>query len=262
MTNSIFSRSAYVDANGIKMYYELHGNEGSHIVLIHGGGSTIYTTFGRILPLLAENYRVVAVELQGHGHSSDRDAPESFEQDADDVAVLLHHLHIARADIFGFSNGGNTAMQIAIRHPGIVNKLVLASTFYQREGLPTGMLESMKQATLNDMPEVLRNAFLEINPDRERLAAMFNKDRERMVHFEDWSDEMLRSVTAPALIIDGDKDVISPEHAVKMSRLMPNSRLFILPAAHGSYIGAAESPAAGSCAITATLAVINDFLAS
>lgn len=102
--------------------------------------------------------------------------------------------------------------------------------------------------------------FLEINPDRASLIAMFNKDRERMVHFKDWSDEMLLSINAPALVINGDKDVILPEHAVKMSKLIPNSRLMILPATHGSYIGAAESPATGSWMIAATVAVINDFL--
>ena len=122
--------SKYAGVNGIKMYYELHGT-GRPLVLIRGGGSTVTTTFGKILPSLAKTRMVIAVELQAHGHTSDRNAPESFEQDADDVAELLKQLNINGADIFGFSNGGHTAMEVAIRHPERVRRLILASAFYK-----------------------------------------------------------------------------------------------------------------------------------
>ncbi|HET6766857.1 MAG TPA: alpha/beta hydrolase, partial [Chitinophagaceae bacterium] len=124
--------SGYAPVNGLKMYYEIHG-EGTPLVLIHGGGSTIQTSFSRILPLLARHYKLIAVELQAHGHTSDRDNAESFEQDADDVAGLLEYLKINKAHFLGFSNGGNTAMQIAIRHSQLVNKLVVISSFYKRD---------------------------------------------------------------------------------------------------------------------------------
>lgn len=260
MSDNIAVKSGYSQVNGIRMYYELHGTDGDHLVLIHGGGSTIKTSFAKILPLLAKSHQVVAVELQAHGHTEDRESPESFEQDADDVAALLHNLHIGQASFLGFSNGGNTAMQIAIRHPQVVKKLILASSFYKRKGLPPGFFEGMKQATLDVMPEVLRRAFLDINPDSAKLLTMFNKDRERMLNFNDWSDDMLRTIKSPTLIIQGDKDVILPEHAVKMARLIPSSRLMILPAEHGAYIGAAESPAAGDGIIALTATVINNFL--
>src|ERR1041385_3925054 len=133
----------YALINGLKMYYEKHG-EGKPLVLIHGGGSTIQTSFSKILPLLSQYYKVIAVELQAHGHTSDRDAPETFEQDANDVATLLHNLAISKANFFGFSNGGNTIMQIAVRHPGIVNKLIIASAFYKREGMQPVFFEGMK----------------------------------------------------------------------------------------------------------------------
>ncbi len=259
MSSTIFFTNGYSAVNGLKMYHEIHG-EGEALVLIHGGGSTIRTSFGKILPKLAEDYQVIAVELQCHGHTNDRDAPESFDQDADDVATLLHNMQIPKVSFLGFSNGGNTAMQIAFRHPEIVSKLILASTFYQREGLPSGFFEGMKQATLDVMPAVLRNAFLEIDPDEDKLLNMFNKDRERMLHFTDWRDEMLQSIKVPALVIAGDRDVISPEHTAKMSKLIPNSRLMILPAEHGAYIGAGESQEAGDNIIELTLSVINNFL--
>lgn len=233
MSSTIFFTNGYSAVNGLKMYYEIHG-EGEALVLIHGGGSTIQTSFGKILPKLAEDYLAIAVELQCHGHTNDRDTPESFEQDADDVAALLHNMKIPKASFLGFSNGGNTAMQIAFRYPEIVSKLILCSTFYQREGLPSDFFEGMKQATLDVMPAVLRNAFLEIDPDEDKLQNMFNKDRERMLHFTNWKDEMLQSIKVPALVIAGDRDVISPEHTAKMSKVIPNFRLmnFLLSMVH------------------------------
>ena len=127
----------YSSVNGIKMYYEIHG-AGTPLVLIHGGGSTINTSFGRILPLLAKTHKVIAVELQAHGHTSDRNAPESFEQDANDIATLLKQLNIDRADIFGFSNGGHDCIELGIRHPECVRRLIIASAFYKRDGAPAG----------------------------------------------------------------------------------------------------------------------------
>lgn len=118
----------YASVNGIKMYYEVHGT-GSPLVLLHGGGSTINTNFSRIMPELAKKHRVIAVELQAHGHTGDRDAPESFTQDADDVAELLNQLNIPKADFLGFSNGGQTCLELGLRHADKVRKLIIASAF-------------------------------------------------------------------------------------------------------------------------------------
>ena len=250
----------YAQVGDLKMYYETRGQRGDTLVLIHGGGSTIGTSFGRILPLLAAQHKVIAVELQGHGHTPDRNAPESFEQDADDVAGLLQSLHIDKASFLGFSNGGNTAMQIAIRHPERVDKLILASTFYRRDGLINGFFDGMKQATLAAMPQSLKDAFLEINPDPKKLLTMFNKDRDRMLRFSDWKDESIRSIAAPTLIINGDQDVILTSHALKMSGLIAHSRLMVLPATHGAYLGVAEGPDVDRNLIALTAEAIKSFL--
>jgi pimeloyl-ACP methyl ester carboxylesterase/uncharacterized protein YndB with AHSA1/START domain len=254
-----FGQRGYSQVNGISMYYEIHG-AGEPLVLIHGGGSTIDTTFGKILPLLSDKYKVVAVELQAHGRTSDRDAPESFEQDADDVAALLGNLNISRASFFGFSNGGSTAMQIAMRHPEITENLILASAFYKREGLIPGMWEGLKDATLKDMPETLVAAFLQVCTDTGKLQAMFDKDKARMLQFKDWEDEALQGIKAPVLIINGDRDVITAAHTAAMSKLIPNSRMMILPAVHGSYMGTAETPFEGEHMLEFIVAVIADFL--
>jgi pimeloyl-ACP methyl ester carboxylesterase len=115
-SNSTHDTSGYAPVNGLKMYYEIHGT-GFPLVLIHGGGSTLQTTFGRVLPEFAKTHKVIAVEMQAHGHTADIDRPLSFSQDADDIAALLDYLHINKADVFGFSNGASTTLQFAIRHP-------------------------------------------------------------------------------------------------------------------------------------------------
>jgi len=251
--------SGYATVNGLKMYYEIHGS-GSPLVLIHGGGSTIETTFSNILPSLASHHKVIAVELQAHGRSGDREGATSFEQDADDVASLLNYLKINKADLFGFSNGGNTAMQVAIRHPEVVNKLILASSFYKRAGMIPGFFDGMNKASLDNMPEPLKVAYLKVAPDKTHLQVMHDKDRDRMIQFKDWNDEDLRSIKSPALIINADRDVVTVEHAVEMSHQIPNSRLVILPGTHGSFIGEICTMKKGSKVPEATVAIIEEFL--
>jgi pimeloyl-ACP methyl ester carboxylesterase len=251
--------TGYASVNGIKMYYEIHG-EGAPLVLIHGGGSTIQTSFGRILPAFAQHYKVIAVELQAHGHTSDRNVPESFEQDADDVAVLLEHLSVNKTHILGFSNGGNTAMRIAMRYPELVNKLVLISSFYKSEGMIPGFFEGMLHATLDNMPELLKTYYLQINNDEKGLQTMFTKDRDRMLHFKDWNDNELQSIKAPAFLICGDRDVVTAEHTLKMSQLIPNAELMILPGTHGSFIGEVCSAEEGSKLPELAVWIIREFL--
>jgi pimeloyl-ACP methyl ester carboxylesterase len=249
----------YSDVNGIRMYYEIYG-QGNPLVLIHGGGSTIDSCFGTLMPLLSADHQLIAVELQAHGRTSDRDAPESFEQDADDVVALLKNLTIPKASFFGFSNGGNTTIEITRRHPEVVNKIVLASTFYRREGLIAGLFEGMKEATIEVMPQPLKDAFMKVNPDRAALQNMFNKDRERMLNCRGWDEETLSSISAPTLIINGDRDVILTSHAVEMAGLIRNSRLLILPADHGSYIGVAESRLNDISIVLFTSKMVSNFL--
>ena len=229
-------QKGYAAVNGIKMYYEIHGT-GRSLILIHGGGSTIQTSFGNVIPSLSKKYKVIAVELQAHGHTSDRNAPESFEQDADDIAELLNQLNIDSAYIFGFSNGGNTAIQLAIRHPEKAGKLILASTFYKKEGLYSDFWKGMNNATFQDMPQVYKDAFIKINNNQEALLNMFNKDADRMKTFKNWSDDDIKSIKVPVLIVIGDQDIVRPEHAVEMYRLFPHARLLILPGRHGEYLG-------------------------
>lgn len=247
--------SGHAPVNGINMYYEVYGNGTIPLVLIHGGGSTIETTFGNMLPLLSNYGKLVAVELQAHGRTSDRSAPETFEQDADDVAALLKYLHIDKANFLGFSNGGTTTLQIAIRHPEVVNKIVVIAGVYKREGFMQGFFEFMPNATEDNMPAKLKAAYLKVAPDKTKFQSMFEKDKQRVIAFKDINDSAMQSIKAPALFIVGDHDVITTEHTVKMSRLLTGSQLIILPGIHGECIGEIEAFKKDSPqpAITATL---------
>lgn len=247
----------YASVGELKLYYELHGS-GRPLVLLHGGGSTIESSFGRILPQLARTHRVIAVEMQAHGHTRDIDRPLRFEQDADDVAALLDQLSVGKADFLGFSNGGTSALQIAIRHPRLVNKLVLVAATYRRDGMQPGFFEGFEGVRLEMMPDALRQAYLKANPDPKGLQRMFERDVARMKDFEDIPDAAIRAIGVPALVINGDIEVVRAGHAMDLSRLLPHARLIIVPGGHGEYLGTAEAP--DSPLPTLVLPMIENFL--
>lgn len=250
--------SGYASVNGLKMYYEIYG-AGTPLVLIHGGGSTLQTTFGRVLHEFAKTHQVIAVEMQAHGHTADIDRPLSFQQDADDIAALLEHLNIAKANVFGFSNGASTTLQFAIRHPEMTNKIIVASTFYKKAGAPDWFWNMMANPTFEGMPQPYKDEFLKINPDTSALHRMYERDVARMQSFPDITEEQMKSIQAPAFIIIGDRDVTTPEHATEMHRLISDSRLAIIPGGHGDYIGEMTTPQ-DSTLIAATVSMINKFL--
>ena len=250
--------TGYALVNGLNIYYEIHG-KGTPLVLIHGGGSTIQTTFGRVLPDFAKTHKVIAVEMQAHGHTADIDRPLSFQQDADDIAALIKQLNIDKANVFGFSNGASTTLQFAIRHPEMTNKIIVASTFYKKGGAPDWFWDMMAKPTFEGMPQAYKDEYLKINPDTNALYRMYERDVARMQSFFDISEEQMRSIKAPAFIIIGDRDVTTPEHAVDMHRLISNSRLAIVPGGHGDYIGEMATPQ-DPILITATVSLINKFL--
>ena len=254
--------SGFAPVNGLQLYYEIHGDGDLPLVLIHGGGSTIDTSFGSLLPLLAAHGKVIALEMQAHGRTSDRDAPETFEQDADDVAALLAYLKVPKANILGFSDGGCTTLQLAISHSEIVNKIVVVSSNYQREGMIPGFFEGLEKATLADMPEVFKTAYKKVAPDPNHLPVMFEKDVSRRLNFLDRTDDYLQSITAATLLMASDQDVITLEHTIKMAKLIPGARLVILPGTHGAFIGAVEAGPVkeGSRILQVTTTLVEDFL--
>ena len=248
--------------NGIQIYYEVHGShEGIPLVLLHGGGSTIDSNFGRVLPFLAGSRRVIALEEQGHGRTSDRDQPVTFEQSADDVAGLLRYLKVPHADLLGFSNGGTVALQVAIRHPELVRKLVFASSFTKRDGAQPQLWEFIGRADISNMPQALKDAFLAVTPDPQKLRTMHDQDAARMRSFRDVPDGAVRGVRVPTLIMTGDRDVTRLEHAIELSRLFPDARLLELPSGHGDYLAEVSTAPADADYPEITARLVERFLA-
>ncbi len=173
---------------------------------------------------------MIAFEQQGHGHTADVDRPFSFEQSAEDAVALLRHLHVAKAEFFGYSNGGHIALEIALRHPEVVRSLVLESAFFNRDGTDPGFWQGFDHAKLDDMPLDLRKAYLATAPHPEQLPTFFAKSVRRMREFKGWTPAQLQTIRAPTFLIVGDRDIVRVEHAARMTHLLPDARLAVLPA--------------------------------
>jgi pimeloyl-ACP methyl ester carboxylesterase len=233
-------QTGYAPVNGLDMYYEVHGS-GRPLVLLHGALSTTSVDFGAALPSLAKDRRVIAVEQQAHGHTADIDRPLSIDQMADDTAALLRHLGIGQADLFGYSMGAGIALRITLEHPELVRKLAVASLAHTRDGLHPGLLDGLQQVT----PEMLAGtpfqlAYAREAPHPEAWPTLVAKVMELNRNVPEWPAEAIRSITAPTLLIIGDSDIVRPEHAVEMFRLLgggvvgdlvglPRSQLAVLP---------------------------------
>ena len=235
-------QTGYAPVNGLQMYYEIHGT-GEPLVLLHGAFGAI-DLWGPILTGLAETHQVIAVEFQGHGHTADIiDRPFSYEQLADDVAALMEHLGIAQADIIGYSMGGDTALQVAIRHPEKVHKLVPISAKYRYDGEYPELLAGIQMMT----PDIFigtpnEAAYLRHAPHPEDFPVLVEKLKALFGTEYAWPEEDIRSITAPTLLMIGDSDTVRPEHAVELFRLLgggvpggltgeplPSSQLAVLP---------------------------------
>ena len=262
MLAAMRDRHGYSSAE-LPLYYEWHGkSDGTRppLLLIHGGGSTIESNWGRLIPALEDSRRLLAVELQGHGRTGTGEGPASFEGSADGVAALLTELGTAPVDVLGFSNGGQVALQLAARHPTLVRRLVVASAPFRRDGMIDGFWEGLAAGTYADLPAPYREADIAVSGDPAHAERMFDLDREQMLTgFTDFPDAVLASIGAPTLVVAADQDVVRPAHTVLLASLIPNARLLIVPGNHGNYLG--ELAAAGDPApLARTLPFLTDFL--
>jgi pimeloyl-ACP methyl ester carboxylesterase len=232
--------SGLAPVSGLQMYYEVHGT-GEPLVLIHGAYASS-SMWGPILELLAQNHRVIALDMQGHGHTADIDRPLRYETMADDVAALMDYLGIASADIVGYSMGAGVGLQFALRHPEMVRRQVLASGSFRHDGMYPEVLDGIGQIT----PEVFAGSPMEAlymaeAPNPADWPVLIEKLKDLDAQEFSWPEAEIRAITSPTFLIFGDGDVVTPEHAVEMFRLfgggvpadltgLPSSRLAILPA--------------------------------
>ncbi len=214
------SKTGYADVNGIHLYYEIHGT-GKPLVLLHGGlGST--QMFEPNIELLSKGRQVIAVDLQGHGHTADIDRPFSLEAMSEDVAALLQFLKIPKADVMGYSLGGGVALQIAVRHPELVNKLVLVSAAIRRNDFYPDILAQQAQvgaAAAEQMKQTpMYQSYMNINPHPD-WAQLLQKIGDFMKKDYDYSDAV-RQLKAPTLIVAGDADIFPPKYAIRTFELL------------------------------------------
>jgi pimeloyl-ACP methyl ester carboxylesterase len=229
-----------VPVNGMQMYYEVSGT-GDPLIVLHGAYMNI-PSMGAIIPKLAQTHRVYAVELQGHGRTTDINRPITYPALADDVAAFMDAVGLPRTDVFGYSMGAVVGLQLAIRHPGKVNKLVAASGGYDASGWQPEFVAFIPQMTVEmflTMP--FAEEYRKLAPNPDGFPALVRKlialEKEPMA----WEEEV-KALKTPVLIIAGDADVATLEHSVAMFRLLGGggmgdmgkplapSRLAVMPA--------------------------------
>jgi len=217
----------YAPVNGLQLYYEVHGS-GRPLVLLHGGLLTIGLSFGSLVEPLAAGRQVVAVELQGHGHTALTDRPMTIEALASDVIALLDHLGIEQADIFGFSLGGLVAYAVALGAPARVGKLVVASADALRPpGRESVPLTADRMPTAADF-EQMRAAYLEVSPEPARFEESAAKTSTLVHEIPGWADE-LGKLQAPTLLVFGDRDFSPLTDVTELFQALPDAQLAMLP---------------------------------
>jgi pimeloyl-ACP methyl ester carboxylesterase len=229
--------NGYALVNGLEMYYEIHGS-GDPLLVLHGAFMTV-ELIGALVTELAARHQVVAVEFQGHGHTADIERPFGYEQFADDAAALLGHVGVEEADVYGYSLGGGVALQLGLRHPSRVRKLVIASASFSSDGVYPEVFAGIEDITPEHFAGTpWREAYDRTAPDPSAFPTVVEKMKQLDATAFDWPIEEL---ARPALIVIGDSDGTRLEHAVDMFRRvgggifgdlaseLPSSQLAILP---------------------------------
>jgi pimeloyl-ACP methyl ester carboxylesterase len=223
----------YVDVNGLHLYYEVHG-EGSPLVLLHGGMLTIELSFAGLIPTLAQSHQVIAAELQGHGRTADIDREITPANLASDVVALLDQLDIDRAHVLGHSMGAAVTLELAISYPGRVRSVVPISASVRPEGLHEDLTDPAKMATSTRMPTEqdfadFTTAYQRLSPHPDHFDEFFASLSANQADSRGWTDEQLGAITAPTLIVQGDRDFVTNEHGALMQQLIPGAQLAVLP---------------------------------
>jgi pimeloyl-ACP methyl ester carboxylesterase len=257
------TKTGYAAVNGVNLYYEIHGSGGEPLVLLHGGLGLI-GMFGELLSQLAAGRQVVAADLQAHGRTADIDRPIRYELMADDIAGLIRHLGIAKADIMGYSLGGGVALRTAIQHPDLIRKLVVVSTPFQRDGwypeVRAGMAQMTAAAAEFMVNSPIYQAYTSVAPDPGHFPALVGKMGDLLRQEYDWSAEVAE-LSTPTMLVFGDADSVPPAQVARFFELlgggkadagwdrsnMPRSRLAILP--DTSHYEIFSSPALASAVV-------------
>jgi pimeloyl-ACP methyl ester carboxylesterase len=235
-------KTGYAPVNGLEMYYEIHGEGGMPLVLLHGGLFNIDLQFGELIPGLAATRQVIAADFQAHGRTNDiDDRPLTVPNLASDVVGLLQHLGIAQVDMFGYSVGGAVTTEIAVRHPELVRKIVVSSSSFTLDGDRGENTEAVDALTVDMIAGTpMEQDYLAKSPHPEKLQQLLDKIGRFSHDFTGWSEAEIQGIAAPTLITVGDCDMVRLDHAVRFLQLrggdvngdfagVPASQLAVLP---------------------------------
>lgn len=226
--------TGYLETEGLRLHYETYGEEGTPVVLLHGGVLTIDLAFAELAPELARRHRVVALDQQAHGRSTDTDREIRPDTLARDVLALLDHLGIGRAHVLGHSMGGAVAMELAVQHADRLLSVVPLSVTVRPEGMhadfssPEAMSVSTRMPTAEDFA-AMQAAYERLSPTPDGFGGLMAKMQAGQHFTRGWSDEQLAGITSPVLLVVGDHDFTTVEHAGLMLELVPGAALAVLP---------------------------------
>jgi pimeloyl-ACP methyl ester carboxylesterase len=225
--------TGYADVNGLHMYYERYG-AGSPLVLLHGGMMTIDLNFATLIPDLATRHQVIGVEMQGHGRTADTDREMTPAALASDVIGLLDHMGVDRAHVLGHSMGAAVTLELGVSYPDRVRSLVPVSGSVRADGQHEELADPSKHATSTRMPtqqdfQEFAEAYQKLSPHPEHFQDFLATLSQSAADLRGWSDEQLAGITAPTLIVLGDHDFFTIEHAALMQDLIPGSQLAVFP---------------------------------
>ncbi len=242
---NVTQTTGYIEVDGLDIYYEDHGTDREHppVILLHGALMAIDTAFAAdLLPRLAQEHRVIAIEAQGHGHTADRAEPLSEVQLASDTAGVLDRLGIAQADFVAHSLGGIAAVGVALRRPDLVRSVTVLGRHFTPDGMlpelvqmqtEPGHMPSPELAAILPTPEEFgawAAHYQQVAPDPAAFQALAMKVGMLTATWPGWTPEQLRSLHAPALIVIGDRDFVRPAHAAEVAAMLPDAQLAVLPA--------------------------------
>jgi pimeloyl-ACP methyl ester carboxylesterase len=247
------AKTGHARSGDLQLYYEIHGSGGTPVVLLHGSLCTIEICFGQVIPALAKKRQVIAFEQQGHGRTRMlAKHPFTVTQMVKDTVAVMNQLGVKRADIVGYSTGAAVALELALTHPNLVNKVTLISGVYAKSGMRKELLELMPTLTVEMMKKTpWYEAYKKVAPKDT-----FDQLVERVKKIDDsktYSEKAIRALKSPVQLIVADSDILHLDHAVKFFRLLggdvpgdivprPKSQLAIIPGATHVTVMLEKSP--------------------
>jgi pimeloyl-ACP methyl ester carboxylesterase len=224
----------YASLNGIRVYYETYG-KGPTLVLLHGGAGS-GAQFEHQIPYFAKHYRVVVPDARAQGRTTDGAGPLTYHAMAEDLRALLDHLHVKKADLLGWSDGGDVALDFAMHHGDRVDKIITFGANFRSDGLNAPDVAWNRTATADDFGPDMRKFYDSVAPDTAHYEVAMNKVIALWREEPNWNEADLGRIQAKTLVVAGDHDVVRPDHTEALAKAIPHATLWIVPDASHSVL--------------------------